>query len=194
LDGDLYGGCSVGILKEYDMKEQSLLKKRAKISKSHTSREMIQTNIFMKKLVSVFVLLMATVLLPSCTSMMQPSSFVKATDGGSWSTIFIREDLEYDKAFDEILDICAKRFEMDMISKEAGYIRTNWVYTWGTNGKYSDKYRTRATFKFSPDKTKLDIKTEAEFATMSGWIRGFDTGLLQTVKQDVSGVVGRSIM
>jgi hypothetical protein len=50
-------------------------------------------------------------LFSSCGSI-KPSSFVQATDGGTWSSIFIREDLTYDKAFNEVLDVCAKRFEM----------------------------------------------------------------------------------
>jgi len=125
---------------------------------------------------------------------MTPSGFVKATDGGIWSSIQIREDLTFDKAFNEVLDVCAKRFEMEMISKEGGYARTNWIYTWNDKGNYSKKYRTRVIFKFSADRTKVDLKTEAEFGGESKWIRGFDTRLLQTMKQDIMGVVGRTTM
>jgi hypothetical protein len=147
----------------------------------------------MKNLVSIFALFVTISLLQSCGSI-KPSSFVKAIDGGTWSSIFIREDLTYDKAFNEILDVCAKRFEMDMISKEGGYGRTNWIYTWNTKGSYTAKYRTRVIFKFSADRTKVDIKTEAEFGGEPQWIKGYDTRLLQTMKQDISGVVGRTVM
>ena len=147
----------------------------------------------MKKLVSFFALFATITLLQSCGAS-KPRSFVKATDGGTWSSIFIREDLTYDKAFNEVLDVCAKRFEMDMISKEGGYCRTNWIYTWNTKGNYTSKYRTRVIFKFSADRTKVDIKTEAEFGGEPRWIKGFDTRLLTTMKQDISGVVGRTVM
>lgn len=147
----------------------------------------------MKKLVSIFTLFVAISLFPSCGTL-KPSSFVMATDGGTWNSIFIREDLTYDKAFNEVLDVCAKRFEMDMISKEGGYGRTNWNYTWNKKSQYTEKYRTRVIFKFSADRSKVDIKTEAEFGGESSWIKGFDTKLLQTMKQDISGVVGRTVM
>lgn len=45
-------------------------------------------------------------------------------------------------------------------------------------------------FKFSNDRKKVDIKkTEAEFGGEPRWIRGFDTRLLSTIKQDISGAV-----
>ena len=124
----------------------------------------------------------------------KPKSFVKHTDGGEWSAIQIREDLSFDKAFNEILDVVAKRFEMDMISKEGAYCRSNWCYTWNVKGKYLNYYRARVVFKFSADRTKVEIKTEAEYLTKSGWLKGFDSRLLQTMKQDISGVVGRTVM
>ena len=148
----------------------------------------------MKKSFFIFatIAIVAITMLLSCSSL--PKGFVKATDGGTWSSIFIREDLTYDKAFNEVLDVCTKRFEMDMISKEGGYGRTNWSYTWNIKGKYTEKYRTRIIFKFSADHSKVNIKTEAEFGGDPRWIKGFDTRLLQTMKQDISGVVGRIVM
>jgi len=147
----------------------------------------------MKKVFSFFTLIGLVILLQSCGSS-KPSSFIQATDGGTWTSILIREDLNYDKAFDEVLDICAKRFEMDLISKEGGYGRSQWIYTWNDKSKYNKKYRTRVVFKFSPDKTKVDIKTEAEYGGEPRWKKGFDTLLLQTMKQDIMGVVGRTTM
>ena len=34
-----------------------------------------------------------------------PTGFVKAVDGGTWSSIMIREDLTYDQAFNEVMDV-----------------------------------------------------------------------------------------
>lgn len=147
----------------------------------------------MKKTLSVFAFILAISLFQSCGSV-KPSSFVKATDGGTWSSIFVRENLSYDKAFNEVLDVCAKKFEMDMISKDGGYGRTQWIYTWNAKGKYTEKYRTRVIFKFSADRTMVDIKTEAEFGGEPNWIKGYDTRLLQTMKQDIMGVIGRTTL
>lgn len=146
----------------------------------------------MKKIVSVSVFVILISLLQSCGSF-APSSFVRTQAG--WSSIFIREDLPYDKAFNEVLDVCAKRFEMDMISKEGGYGRTQWSYTWNKKGKHTDNYRARVIFKFSADRTKVDIKTEAEFGGEPNWEKkGWDSKLLQTVKEDIMGVVGRTTL
>lgn len=148
----------------------------------------------MKKIsVSLIAFIAVCGLFSSCGSL-QPSSFVKATDGGAWSSILIREDMTYDQAFNEVIDVVAKRFEMDMISKDGGYGRTNWSYTWNDRGTYTEKYRTRVIFKFSNDRKKVDIKTEAEFGGDPNWIRGFDTRLLSTIKQDISGAVGRTVL
>ena len=125
---------------------------------------------------------------------MQPSSFQRAADGGVWSSILIREDLSYDQAFNEVLDVVSKKFEMDMISKDGGYGRTNWIYTWNTRGQYTSNYCTRVVFRSSADRKKVDIKTEAEFGGDPNWIRGFDTRLLSTIKSDISGVVGRTVL
>lgn len=146
------------------------------------------------KLFGIIAIVAAIGLLQSCASFGKPRTFVKATDGGEWSTIQVRDDLPFDKAFNEVLDVCAKRFEMDMISKEGGYARTNWSYTWATKGKKSEKYRTRVLFKFSADRTRVDIKTEAQFGGEPNWIIGYDTQLLQVMKEDISGVIGRTVL
>ena len=118
--------------------------------------------------------------------------FVKAANGGDWSSILIRDGLDYDRAFNEVLDVIAKRFEMDMISKDGGYGRTNWIYTWNAKKKYTEKYRVRVIFKFSADRSKVEIKTEAESGKKRK--KGFDIELLETVKKDISGVVGRTVL
>jgi len=146
----------------------------------------------MKTIKFFFSLFVVVVLLQSCSPLRK--NFVRAADGGTWSSILIREGLSYDQAFNEVVDVCAKRFEMDMISKDGGYGRTNWSYTWNTKSKYTKKYRTRVIFKFSADRSKVDVKTEAEYGGEPRWVKGFDTRLLQTVKQDVSGVVGRTVL
>lgn len=157
--------------------------------------KLIMTQNVLKKTLSLTLKLCLVVLfvlpLQGCFSS-KPKGFVVATDGGTWTSIYIREGLSYDRAFGEVLDVVASRFEMDMINKDGGYGRTNWVYTWNKKGKHDDKYRTRVIFKFSADKTKVNIKTEAEYGGDGCWIKGFDTRLLSTMKQDIMGAVSRT--
>lgn len=149
----------------------------------------------MKGLVAQIGILSMLVALASCGSsarLGKPKSFQQTPAG--WSTILLRDGLTYDQAFGEVLDVCAKRFELDMISKDGAYARTKWNYTWNKKGEYTEKYRTRVIFKFSADRSKVDIKAEAEYGGDGQWIQGFDTELLSTMKQDISGAVGRVVM
>jgi len=134
------------------------------------------------------ILILLFIAFNSCST----STFVK-TSSVEWASIQIRDGLDYDRAWGEVLDVIAKRFEMEMISKEGGYARTGWIYTWLKNGVYTKNYRVRVIFKFSPDHQKVDVKTEAEKLDLNkNWISGYDTRLLQTVKTDIMGVVGRT--
>lgn len=140
----------------------------------------------MRKLVLLPIVLF---ILASCT----PKNFVRTSDV-SWSTIQIRDDLSYDKAWNKVIDVIAKEFEMEMIAKDGGYARTGWIYTWNTKNEYTKNYRNRIIIKFSPDRRKIDVKAEAQYGGSGSWKSGFDSRLLKTVKQDIMGVVGRTTM
>ena len=77
-----------------------------------------------------------------------PKSFVKTGDG-SWTSVPIRSEIETERAWDEAIDILARKFEMEMLNKESKYARTGWVYNWNKKGSYTQKYRVRATIKLS---------------------------------------------
>ena len=145
----------------------------------------------MKKVV-IFLFIAIPFIISSCY-VSSPATFVKATNV-VWSSIQIRDNLDYDMAFGEVLDVVAKKFEMEMISKEGGYGRSAWIYTWNTDGVYNENYRVRVIFKFSSDHSKVDIKTDAEKKNGDYWYTGFDTRLLKTIKTDVMGVVGRTAL
>jgi hypothetical protein len=108
----------------------------------------------------------------------------------TWASVEVRPELGYENAWNSVVDLLARRFDLEVISKDNGYIRTNWLYTW--TGVMSDNYRVRVTIKFSPDHTKVEVKSEAQFHGLEGWILGTDEALLQTLKTDIMGTVGRS--
>ena len=58
---------------------------------------------------------------------------------------------------------------------------------------YTQKYRVRATIKLSPSGENLDKKSESHYGGQFGWKSGIDDRLLQTLKSDISGVVGRVV-
>ena len=124
-----------------------------------------------------------------CSS--SPESFIRAFEP-SWTSIEIRENLSLESAWQEVVDVLAKKFELEMISKEGTYIRTSWIYTWWIVGQRTENYRVRAIVKFSANGRNVDIKTEANYLEDDQWIVGYDDRLLETVKTDIMGVVGRT--
>lgn len=140
----------------------------------------------MKKI--IFALAAISVVLISCSTY---KSFVK-TINVDWTSIQLRDGLEFEDAWNQALDIVATKFEMEMISKDGSYARSSWNYTIASNGKYAKTYRTRVIFKFSPDKTVLKLKVEAQSGGAGKWINGYDANILQNIKSDISGVIGRT--
>ena len=125
------------------------------------------------------------VLLAGCVA---PGAFVKTTEP-NWSSVEVREDLIYEKAWATVVDTLVKRFDLEVISREDGYIRTRWLYTW--TGKATENYRVRIAAKFSPDHRKIEVKSEAEYGGPGKWVMGYDVNLLSTVKSDIMGTIGR---
>jgi hypothetical protein len=142
-----------------------------------------------KFLIFVLPSILTTFILTGCAS--APESFIKAYEP-SWASIEIRDNLTLEDAWQQVVDILAKKFELEMISKDGYYIRTSWIYTWWKVGERTENYRVRALVKFSANGKNVDIKTEANYLDDDQWILGYDNRLLETIKTDIMGVVGRT--
>lgn len=118
-----------------------------------------------------------------------PKTFVKTLEP-TWASVELRNESAYEKAWTSVVDTLVKRFDIEVLSKEDGYIRTNWLYTW--TGELKENYRVRVTAKFSPDRSKVEVKSEAEYGGPGAWVAGYDTRLLETIKGDIMGTVGRT--
>ncbi len=143
----------------------------------------------MRKLISGVLLGFIIIVVAGCATL--PKSFVQVM-APTWDTVEIRGNISPEEAWQQVVDVLAKKFELAMISREGGYLRTSWIYTWWKVGELTENYRVRAIVKFSPDWKKVDIKTEANYLKKGSWMVGTDTRLLQTVKTDIMGVVGRT--
>ena len=117
-----------------------------------------------------------------------PVTFVQTLEH-SWASIEVAGNIEYEKAWSAVVDLLVRKFDLEVLSKENGYLRTTWLYSW--TGELREDYRVRVTIKFSFDKSKLEIKSEANYQRASGWVIGSDTALLQTLKSDIMGTIGR---
>lgn len=135
------------------------------------------------------VLILCMVLVPLAVVSCAPNTFVKTMEP-SWASVEVREGISFEDTWNRCIDILIRQFDMEMLSKEDGYARTTWLYTW--TGQLEGNYRVRVTIKFTPDKKIVNVKSEAEYGGYGyGWVRGYDTRLLETIKTDVMGSIGR---
>ena len=134
------------------------------------------------------IILLLTTLLVGCGG--GPSTFIQKYEP-TWVSVEIRDDLSTEQAWKEVVDIVAKQFELEIISKDGLYLRTPWIYTWAKKGKLTENYRVRLIIKFSANGRRIDIRADAEKFDGEKWIVGYDKRLLETVKTDIMGVVGR---
>ena len=120
---------------------------------------------------------------------MPPKTFVRTMEP-TWAAMEVRQQLMYDKTWTCLVDLLVKRFDLEMLDKENGYIRTGWLYTW--TGEMVENYRVRVTIKFNEDRRTVQLKSEAHYKGRTGWILGSDTRLLSTLKTDIMGLIGRT--
>lgn len=130
------------------------------------------------------VLSASLLLLSGCFS---TNTFVKSVNP-NWAAITVRTDLTYDQAWDHAADYLVKRFDMDLLSRTDGYLRTHWSYTW--KGEFDKKYRVRVALKFSADRKTLEIKTEAESGGENKRVMGYDTRLKESIRADLTALIG----
>ncbi len=133
-----------------------------------------------------FLVCMTLTLLSSCGS----SNFIKGEAGKT--SVQIADRITYEAAFDDVVSVLFRDFEIEMINKEAGYIRTTWKTTWTAKpGQKPQKdYRVRVVINMSPTRKRIDILSEAEKLKGGYWIKGNDTRLLETIRKDIAGNVG----
>jgi hypothetical protein len=138
-----------------------------------------------------FLVWLAVVL--TCAPMLSlagpPQSFRKG-QLTQWHTFEIRSDLDFQHAWDAAFDILINNFDLAMVLKDEGYIRTEWLYSYF--GRYDHEYRLRVTVRFTPDKRNVRVKAEAQIKDGDDWLIGVDEQLVNTLKTDLMGTVGRT--
>lgn len=107
-----------------------------------------------------------------------------------WAKIQINENLSYDQAFNIALELVSDKYEMEMISRDGGYIRSAWNNLLDRKGKKIKDQRCRVTIKFNHDRTQIQVKTEAQKMKNDEWIDGTDSELATQIKEDLRGVLG----
>jgi hypothetical protein len=139
------------------------------------------------------------IFLAGCAIPPPPTTYVE-TAQPEWKVISIRGDLDYDKAWQLLVDHMQKNYDMEKVDKDTGHMRTDWILD--PAGDDRDDYKVRITVKFTDDRKKLKLKTDALYHKVYegqltgtiyedyGWIPGGDTKVLNEVYGDISGLVG----
>ena len=141
------------------------------------------------KYIPILLSILFVSVLTGCATTRVPKSFLRASSPG-WTSIEIRDGVDYDRAWKTTMNILVRDFDLDFVLKDDGYIRTSWLYSW--SGVYQENYRVRVTAKFSDDRKKLEVKSEAHALYGYNWVIGVDTRLLSTLKTDLMGTIGRT--
>jgi hypothetical protein len=97
------------------------------------------------------------------------------------------------------VDTIARDYDIELVDKSSGYLRTAWAY--GISGGNAQRYRGRLTVKFSDVKTpeKVEIKTDAAWLSSGGpfsypgWVPGYDTAFQRDIFTALSGRLGRTV-
>ena len=135
------------------------------------------------------LLLLATSLFCGCSTPL-PAGFQEVPSPG-WTVMEVRNDLAYDRAWKLVVGMLARDFDLEFQSREDGYLRTAWSYTW--NGFYQSQYRVRVTVLFAEDGKTLKIKSDAQALVDDEWVEGVDARLLPGLKEELIGTIGRTI-
>ncbi len=146
----------------------------------------------MSKHLAVGALLCAVVFLAvGCA----PSTFVKG-QGAGWKSMELNPATinQYDVAWQKTVDTIARDYDIEIMDKDSGYLRTAWTY--GISGGSFNRYRGRLTVKYPDvkDPRKIDIKTDAQWLDRNGyWVPGWDSVFNRDVFTALSGRLGRTV-
>jgi hypothetical protein len=111
---------------------------------------------------------------------------------GTWRSIEVREGMAKDDIWRVMVDGLSQKFDLEVLDKESGYLRTSWKYTFIVRGHISERYRARIIVKATgADWKTVQVKSEANWLAKGGWMMGYDSRLLEDVYGDLQGRIGR---
>jgi hypothetical protein len=120
-----------------------------------------------------------------------PSSFRSGGGSSGDTTILLRQGLNFEQAFREVIFILNRHnFDPEMMNNEAGYIRTRWNNSWNDRGTSMEFYRVRVVVQFNPSRTQLILSAPAEYLVGGNWQTGYDTRAVETLRNDITQIVG----
>ena len=147
------------------------------------------------KSVIIGCIVISLLLLVGCV----PKTFIRGQASG-WKTIELNDatKADYNVAWKKTVDTIAKTYDIEMMDKESGYLRTGWTY--GISGGAYNRYRGRLTIKYPEvdvkNLEKIEIKTEAQWLVdiyTGTWQPGWDSMFQRDAYNALSGRLGRTV-
>lgn len=159
-----------------------------------------------KRTAPILLLVAMTMLQAGCASS-RPASFVTTpNESGIWKSIDVRDGAARAVLWSTVVDALSSKFDLEVLDKESGYVRTGWnstiVRSEGGGGGLrirgarpaggtQNSYRARIITKFNADFSILQIKSEAQWLDDGVWVTGYDTLILEDIYGDLQGRIGR---
>ncbi|MDP1675525.1 MAG: hypothetical protein Q8L88_01575 [Bacteroidota bacterium] len=112
-----------------------------------------------------------------------PESFMRMTKQ-YWEVVDVKQSIKYDDAWQRVIYIVTKKFELEMISKEDGYVRSAFGPSYFSEDMINDKYQVRIVAKFTPDRKKVEYKIESRIWTGKIWENGSDVRVAANMRKD----------
>ncbi|MEW5797835.1 MAG: hypothetical protein AB1728_02405 [Bacteroidota bacterium] len=135
-----------------------------------------------------FILAAFFVTLSGCGSG-APDSFMRMTKQ-YWEVVDIKPSIKYNDAWERVIYIITKKFELEMISKEDGYVRSAFGPSYFTEDMQNDKYQVRIVAKFTPDHKKLEFKIESRIWDGKIFLNGSDVRVAANMRKDFLNSLG----
>ena len=118
-----------------------------------------------------------------------PQSFMRMNKQ-YWEVINIKPSIKYNEAWERVIYIITKKFELEMISKEDGYVRSAWGPSYFTEDIQRDNYQVRIVGKFSPDRKKFEFKIESHVWDGKIYQNGSDVRVAANMRKDFLNSLG----
>lgn len=118
-----------------------------------------------------------------------PDSFMRMTKQ-YWEVVDIKPSIKYEDAWERVIYIITKKFELEMISKEDGYVRSAFGPSYFTEDMQNDKYQVRIVVKFTPDHRKMEFKIESRIWDGKIFQNGSDVRVAANMRRDFMNSLG----
>lgn len=128
-------------------------------------------------------------LLLSGCSLGAPDSFMQM-NRQYWELMDVKPSYKYEDAWQRVIYIITKKFELEMISKEDGYVRSAYGQSYFTEDIQNERYQIRIVAKFTPDRHKFEFKIESRMWDGKIWHNGSDIRVAANMRKDFLNSIG----